>query len=164
VQLHEPDDAQLSAVLPDDAEEADASTLVASYASYDGVSAVLSSVERSGEWQVADRLRARAIGGHIKLDFRRAELPTDGVVEIDCNAICGHIDITVPEGSEVEMDGVRVIVGDLTHRSLRPRVRRFLGRVFTREETRPAETPDGEAPLFVLSGRAIFGAIQIISR
>jgi hypothetical protein len=163
VQLHEPDDAHLPAVPQDDVEVADAS-LVASYASYDSVSALLSSVERSGEWQVPDRLRVRAFCGHVKLDFRRAELPTDGVVEIDCDAICGHIDITVPEGSEVEMEGLRVIVGDLKHRSLRPRVRRFLGRVFKGEETRSAETTDGEAPLFVVSGRAIFGAIQIVSR
>ena len=52
---------------------------------------------------------------------------------------------------------VRVIVGDLKQRSLRPQVR-------TGEETRPAQTPDGEGPLFVVSGRAIFGAIDIVSR
>ena len=157
VELHEPDDAHLPAVRPDDVEVADVSKLIASYASYDSVSALLSSVERSGEWQVADRLRVCARFGHVKLDFRRAELPTDGVVEIDCDVLCGHIDLTLPEGSEIEMEGVRVIVGDLKHRSLRPRVR-------TGEETRPAQTPDGEGPLFVVSGRAIFGAIDIVTR
>jgi hypothetical protein len=157
VQLHEPDDAHLPAVRPDDAEVADVSKLVASYASYDSVSALLSSVERSGEWQVADRLRVHARFGYVKLDFRRAELPTDGVVEILCDALCGQIDLTVPEGSEIEMERVRVIVGDLKHRSLRPRAR-------TGQEKRPAETPEGEGPLFVLSGRAVFGAIHIISR
>jgi hypothetical protein len=164
VQLHEPEDPQLPAVQPDDAEVADASKLVASYASYDSVSALLSSVERSGEWEVADRLRVRALFGYVKLDFRRAELPTDGVVEIDCNALCGHIDLTVPEGSEIEMEGLRAIVGDLRHRSLRSRVRRSLERFVKGEETRPAQTAEGEGPLFVVSGRAVFGAIHIISR
>jgi hypothetical protein len=164
VQLHEPDDAHLPAVPPEDAEVTEASKLVASYASDDSVSALLSSVERSGEWQVADRLRVRARFGYVKLDFRRAELPTDGVVEVDCDAFCGQIDLTVPEGSEIEMERVRVIVGDLKHRSLRPRLRRFAERVITGEEKRPTETPDGEGPLFVVSGRAVFGAIHIISR
>jgi hypothetical protein len=69
VQLHEPDDAHLPAVAPDDAEEEDASKLVASYVTYDSVSALFGSLERSGEWQVPDRLRVRARFGEVKLDF-----------------------------------------------------------------------------------------------
>jgi predicted membrane protein len=157
VQLHEPDDAHLPAVAPDDAEEEDASKLVASYVTYDSVSALFGSLERSGEWQVPDRLRVRARFGEVKLDFRRAELPADGVVEIDCDALCGQIDLTVPEGSEVEMEGVRAILGELKHRSLRSRAR-------TGEETRSVETPEAEPALFVLSGRAILGAIHVITR
>jgi hypothetical protein len=157
VQLHEPDAAHVSAVSADEPEEEDASKLVASYVTYDSVSALFGSLERSGEWQVPDRLRVRARFGEVKLDFRRAELPADGVVEIDCDALCGQIALTVPEGSEVEMEGVRAILGELKHRSLHSRAR--MG-----EEMRPAETPEGEPFLFVLSGRAILGAIHVITR
>jgi hypothetical protein len=130
--------------------------MVASYAGYDSISSLRSSVKRGGDWQVADRLRVRAILGAAELDFRRAELPADGVVEIECQAICGEIQLTVPAGSEVELEGVRVFVGGLQHRSLRPR---------SRDERRAADSDRGEEqPLFVLSGRIVCGAIQVVGR
>ena len=151
------DDAQLPA-LPDD-DDLDLDQLT-----YDRVSTVLGSVERSGNWQVADRIRARSILGSLKLDFRAAELPPDGMIEVSCEVAFGEVELIVPEGAEVEMEGVMAIVGEVKQRTSRRKVRPFLRRVLTGDEPEDETRLPGRGLLFVVTGRAILGSITVTSR
>lgn len=131
---------------------------------FDAVSAILSSIERGGDWLVSDRTEARALFGELKLDFTRAELPADGVVEIQCTVVCGQLELTVPEGSELELEGLRVIVGELKQGGARKRLRDFVRRMIEGDRVEPNARSAGEPPLFVVTGRVVFGGLNVISR
>lgn len=132
------------------------------------VSSILGSVQRGGNWLVPDRMLARALFGELKLDFTRADLPTDGVVEIECFVLCGQLEITLPEGSEIEMEDLKVFVSEVKHGVPRKTLREFLWRVIGGEqaavEARPRARPEGEPPLFVVTGRVILGGVAVASR
>ncbi len=153
------DDSHLPAVPDEDDRDLDEIT-------YDSFSTVMGAVERSGNWQAAGRIRARSIMGELKLDFREAELPPDGMVEIHCAAILGNIELVVPAGAEIEMEGVKAFVGELKQVSGRPKKRPFMRRVLEGEEhEQPPATPrPGEGLLFVVTGRIVMGGITVTNR
>jgi len=72
--------------------------------------ALLGGSSRSGRWRVARDGLAVAILGSTKLDLRRAEFDASAVA-ITALAYCGRVEITVPDGAEVEMTGVGVVAG-----------------------------------------------------
>ncbi|MCP5059078.1 MAG: cell wall-active antibiotics response protein [bacterium] len=130
---------------------------------YERVSTVLGTVERAGNWEVADRIRARSVLGALKLDFREAELPPDGMIEIHCDVVLGEIELIVPRGAEVEMQEVMAVMGEVKHESGRSGVRPLLRRVLTGEEPGDRGFPGADL-LFVVTGRVIMGGLTVKSR
>jgi hypothetical protein len=127
--------------------------------------AVCSSNQRAGRWEPADEIQVRAIAGEVTLDFTRAELPPSGMIEIDALAICGAIEIIVPDGAEVELEGTPVggsIEQQVRKKGARERIREWV--TGERDEDLPAPPPPSEPPYFRIDGRAIFGTIKVTGR
>jgi predicted membrane protein len=156
VERPEVDDSALATVVPEEDESEETEIEV--------ISTIVGSLERSGDWLVADRIHARAICGYQKLDFTRADLPADGVVEIHCRVLCGQLELIVPEGAEIDMEDLRAIVSDVKHGGARKKLGKFLRRVITGDVAEPRDRPEGEPPLFVITGQVILGGIAVISR
>ena len=57
--------------------------------SHESFSAVFGQSTRTGRWSAPDRITAVAWFGEVKLDFREAEIASDGVVEVDATAVFG---------------------------------------------------------------------------
>ncbi len=72
--------------------------------------AVMGSSKRRGTWRIDKPLGAVAVMGDVVLDLRQAEVRT-GVVDIMATAIMGDVKIIVPDGVDVELDGI-AIMGD----------------------------------------------------
>ncbi|HMA46246.1 MAG TPA: DUF1707 domain-containing protein [Frankiaceae bacterium] len=72
--------------------------------------AILSGTERKGRWRPARHTAAVALMGGVELDLREAVLPPDELV-ITAVAVMGGIQVTVPEGVEVEMTGFAFMGG-----------------------------------------------------
>jgi Domain of unknown function (DUF1707)/Cell wall-active antibiotics response 4TMS YvqF len=67
--------------------------------------AVLSSMDRRGFWRVGEQSGAVAVLGSCTLDLRGA-LISGPVTTIDATVVMGSLEVIVPEGIEVELDGV----------------------------------------------------------
>lgn len=72
--------------------------------------AFMAGAEVKGRWRCDESVVAVAVMGGCYLDFRGAEI-TSGTVEVTAVAVMGGIDIVVPEGIEVTMDGLPVMGG-----------------------------------------------------
>jgi hypothetical protein len=72
--------------------------------------AVMGGLVRRGSWLVPKRMRALAIMGGIELDLRDATL-AGAVTEIHVLALMGGVDITVPPGVRLEVDGLAIMGG-----------------------------------------------------
>lgn len=70
--------------------------------------AILSGVERKGGWTAAAHLNAVAVMGGIVLDFTQCRLSAMETV-IDVTAIMGGVDIKVPVGMSVIVDGIGIM-------------------------------------------------------
>jgi hypothetical protein len=103
--------------------------------------ALMSSTERRGPWNVPRQLSVRSMMSSMVLDFRDARLPA-GPVDIELRAVMSSVEIVVPPGLAVEMEG-SAIMGAFEH----------LDRA-------PAQ-PDPDAPLLRIRGRIVMGAVQI---
>ncbi len=66
--------------------------------------AVLSSLERTGFWRAGERSGAVAILGSCRLDLRGA-LISGPVTTIDATVVMGSLEVIVPQGVEVELEG-----------------------------------------------------------
>ncbi|MFI5670253.1 DUF1707 domain-containing protein [Streptomyces sp. NPDC051704] len=102
--------------------------------------AVMSSFQRKGAWTVPPRLDAVAFWGSGDLDLREANFAEREVV-INCIAIMGGIQITVPPGVEVDVRGFG-----------------FMG-AFDQRDT-PGATEPG-APRVVVTGLAFWGGVEV---
>jgi hypothetical protein len=69
---------------------------------------VMGSANRSGRWRVGHELHAVAIMGECKLDLREAVIDAQ-VITIDALAIMGTVEVIVPEGVEVALEGVAIM-------------------------------------------------------
>ena len=78
--------------------------------SNDRVIAIMSGAVRKGEWTPAARIDAFAFWGGIELDLRRASFSAQETT-INCVAIMGGIDVTVPPGVSVEVRGMGIMGG-----------------------------------------------------
>lgn len=74
------------------------------------VVAVMSGAERKGNWRPGARVNAVAFMGGVKLDFRNATLSSE-VIEVAAVAIMGGIELVVPEGVPIEVDGFILMGG-----------------------------------------------------
>ncbi|MEV0411097.1 DUF1707 domain-containing protein [Streptomyces sp. NPDC050448] len=102
--------------------------------------AVMSSFQRKGNWTVPARLDAVAFWGGGELDLREANFAEREVV-INCVAIMGGIQITVPPGVDVDVRGFG-----------------FMG-AFDQRDT-PGPVAPG-APRVVVTGFAFWGGIEV---
>jgi hypothetical protein len=65
------------------------------------LSAVFSSVKRSGQWTVPLLIETKCLFGSLRLDFRDAWFDAD-TLDIHVDAICGSLELIVPPGTQVE--------------------------------------------------------------
>jgi hypothetical protein len=65
------------------------------------LSAVFSSVKRSGQWTVPLLIETKSLFGSVRLDLRDAWFDAD-TLEIHVDAICGSLELIVPPGTQVE--------------------------------------------------------------
>ncbi|WP_406008689.1 DUF1707 domain-containing protein [Streptomyces sp. NBC_00637] len=72
--------------------------------------AILSGFQRRGRWTVPRRFDCFAFWGGGEIDLREANFAA-GEVEINCVAIMGGVQITVPPGVEVVVRGIGVMGG-----------------------------------------------------
>ncbi|GAA3087965.1 DUF1707 SHOCT-like domain-containing protein [Streptosporangium carneum] len=72
--------------------------------------AVMGDSKRRGKWRIDQGLGAVAVMGDVVLDLREAEVRTD-VVDIVATSVMGDVKIIVPDGVDVEIDGI-TIMGD----------------------------------------------------
>jgi hypothetical protein len=133
--------------------------------------AILSSHQRAGRWQPADDIEVRAILGEVTLDFRRAELPESGVIEIEALAICGDVTILVPDGADVELEGTPVIgsIEQQAHKQGHAKratqwIREFVTGERDEDLPIPQSSHDEEPPFFRIEARAFLGNVKVIGR
>jgi hypothetical protein len=69
---------------------------------------IMSSVERKGFWRVDEETLAVSIMGTCKLDLRGAAISAP-VTTINAYAFMGTVDVVVPFGVEVELEGIAVM-------------------------------------------------------
>jgi class 3 adenylate cyclase len=74
------------------------------------VVAVMAGAGRKGRWRCGERVVAVAFMGGCVIDFRGAEIDAADV-HVTAIAVMGGIDIVVPEGIEVSLDGLPVMGG-----------------------------------------------------
>ncbi len=104
--------------------------------------AVFSGTNRGGRWTVPEQLLAVAVMGGVELDLRNADFAAREVV-ITAFAMCGGIDITVGENVTVRTEGVGIMGGFDAH---------------------GAGEAGPDAPVVVVRGAAIFGAVDVKRR
>ncbi|MGW6687794.1 DUF1707 SHOCT-like domain-containing protein [Streptomyces sp. NPDC054961] len=102
--------------------------------------AVMSGFQRKGNWTVPSRLHAVAFWGGGEIDLREANFERREVV-INCVAVMGGIEITVPPGVEVDVRGIGV-----------------MGAFDQRDNPGPVEPG---APRVVVTGFAFWGGVEI---
>ncbi|GLW07689.1 hypothetical protein Misp01_28190 [Microtetraspora sp. NBRC 13810] len=71
---------------------------------------VLGDSKRRGKWRVDRQLGAVAVMGDVVLDLREAEVRT-GEVDIVATAVMGDVKIIVPDGVEVDLQGMAIMGG-----------------------------------------------------
>jgi len=124
--------------------------------------AFLSAHQREGRWEAADEIEVRAIFGSVVLDFTRADLPPNGVVEIDAFSFGGSIEIIVPDGADVEIEGTPIlgsIEQKLRKKGAGERIREWV--TGEREADLPAPPAYAEPPYFHIDCRAIIGSVEV---
>lgn len=85
-----------------------------------------------------------SVFGNVDLNLRRAQIsPVDKSATIEANAVFGGVKIRVPETWRVSIQGTAVLGG------------------YT-DKTTPPTTPESETPVLIITGYAVFGAIEIV--
>ena len=105
--------------------------------------AIMGGSTARGRWRAAPKITAFAFWGAVNVDLRRAEIE-GGVVDITAWAVMGGVAVTVPEGIQVEVDGM-VLMGSAS------------------DLTRTAEVRPG-APLVRVHARGLWGAVTARTR
>ena len=101
--------------------------------------AIFGGATRKGEWLVPEQLTAFALFGGVELDLTRASF-AGPEAEFTAVAVMGGVDITVPEGITVQVDGVGVFGG------------------FDQQAEGPGEPG---APVLRIKGVAFFGGVSV---
>lgn len=106
--------------------------------------AVFGANSRAGDWTVPRCLRVMAVFGGSELDFRQASL-APGTTEIHVTAVLGGVEIIVPPGLPVDVDGVGILGG------------------FEEVGRKTAGDPGAPARLRI-TGTAVLGGVEIEER
>ena len=69
---------------------------------------VIGSAHRKGRWRVGHELHAVSIMGECKIDLREAVIDSP-VITIDALAIMGTVEVIVPEGVQVDLEGIAIM-------------------------------------------------------
>jgi hypothetical protein len=101
---------------------------------------VLSSVERSGLWRIAETSSLLVVLGSCKLDLRRATIAAS-LTTIHVRVVLGSLEVIVPHGVEVELEASSV---------LSSKILRVTG-----------PTPVGDPPRIVITGVVIAGSLTV---
>jgi hypothetical protein len=88
------------------------------------------------------------------------------MIGIDARAICGAVEIILPDGAEVELEG-EPFLGSIEHQQVRKKgvgeaIREWV--TGERDQDVPTPSPSPEPPYFRIDGRAILGSIKVTSR
>jgi hypothetical protein len=75
-----------------------------------GFVGIMGDTKRRGTWRIDQELGAVAVMGDVVLDLREAEVRTD-VVEILAISLMGDVKIIVPDGVNVDLDGLAIMGG-----------------------------------------------------
>lgn len=102
--------------------------------------AIMCGTRARGRWRAPGRVTAFAFWGHVKVDLRQAVIE-EPVVEVTAWAIMGSVDVVVPDGIPVDLDGM-VLMGGSTDRT----------------QTAKA-TPLPHAPLIRVHARGLWGGV-----
>jgi len=70
--------------------------------------ALLGDTKRRGKWRVDREIAIAAVMGDVVLDLREAEVRGDGV-DITATALMGNVKIIVPDGVNVDLDGLAIM-------------------------------------------------------
>jgi len=108
------------------------------------VIAVMGGAMRKGSWVPPKHLHVFAIMGGAELDFREARFGP-GIVEVTVFAMMGGVEITVPPGVRVEVEGIAI-----------------MGAFDSREEGQPPAGPS--VPVIRIGGFALMGGVEIRTR
>jgi hypothetical protein len=108
-------------------------------ASSSSVAAIFGGATRKGEWVVPAQLTAFAMFGGVELDLTRASF-AQAESEIIAVAVMGGVEITVPDGLTVHVDGVGIFGG------------------FDQKAEGPGEAG---APVLRVKGAALFGGVEV---
>lgn len=100
--------------------------------------AVFGQDERRGRWVVPARQPAIAVFGSVRLDLREALLQRRHVV-IQASAVFGSVEVLVPEGVEVRMNGAAI---------------------FGSKSNRVRTPPVPDAPVIEINALALFGSVE----
>jgi len=92
-----------------------------------------------GVWRAPRQLTSICVFGGSKIDLREAIVPPDGV-SISCVCVFGGLDVIVPPGMRLHVQGVGVFGG------------------FDRPSS---ESGDPEAPMISVDGVALFGGVSV---
>lgn len=105
------------------------------------VMAVMGAAERKGRWTVGSELSAVAVMGGVEIDLYDAALTTE-VTTIRAFALMGAVEIVVPEGVPVQVEGF-VLMGALDDRTGSHR---------------------GQQPMLRVIGHGMWGAVEVRHR
>lgn len=108
------------------------------------VVAIMGGAVRKGSWVPPRQLQVIAVMGGAELDFREARFGA-GVVEVTVFALMGGVEITVPPGVRVEVEGVAIMGG------------------FDEQGAAPPPA-DPNAPVLRVGGFALMGGVEIRTR
>jgi hypothetical protein len=70
---------------------------------------VIGDIRRRGRWWLKARTTAWLLIGDVELDLRGALITDDDEITIDVYSIIGDVDVTAPEGVEVELTGFSLL-------------------------------------------------------
>lgn len=104
--------------------------------------AVMGGAERKGAWTPPKHLHLVTVMGGASLDFRSARFPA-GVTELTCFVLMGGVEIIVPPGVHVDMNGL-ALMGGFGHRG-----------------TADAPAADPNAPVLRIGGVAVMGGVDL---
>ena len=105
--------------------------------------AVMGGAVRRGAWTPARSLNVLAMMGGAELDFRDARMPP--LTEVTIFACMGGVEIVVPPGVRVEVNGI-ALMGGFDHRAM------------------PGSTPPPGAPVLRIGGFALMGGVEVSVR